>query len=409
MNRTARGLRTSPAYRGPLYNVRLQNRVLLQPWTRSFSVIKAIHVPTIDYTKGCTVRDFPILYGHHHARLPRRSMGYPIVLRRHLSVSGLLLIPAVYGGLAIVLWTWKSCLMILAQNHIIYMPNLPPNSRQETISNYPPITWEEETLTSADGMKVKLLKGAHPNQRPAKKNCVILYFQGNASSLPPRLQYLSQTLKLIVDQGARLEEPVLFSLAALSYRGYWTSRGRRPTERGIKLDAQAALKWVYENYDRDNTTLIIWGQSIGSGVATTALAKLLEDGFRGRVHLLLETPFTHLKDMLAAIYPQKFLPYRYLWPFLRSHWDSVEAFRTIGTLQRKEMPPKVLIVQAENDEIVPSKITDDLEGMGKEAGLSITRKIIKRALHQDAMMRTEGRQTVTNFVLDAASERNPKA
>jgi uncharacterized protein len=68
---------------------------------------------------------------------------------------------------------------------------------------------------------------------------------------------------------------------------------------------------------------VLWAQSIGAGVATTALASLLESGvdaiklscIRG---LLLETPFIDLQSMLVALYPQKILPYRYFSPFLQS-------------------------------------------------------------------------------------------
>lgn len=293
-------------------------------------------------------------------------------------------------------------MMILLQNHIIYMPNLPPNSRQETISDYPPVCWSEETLRSADGKKIKLLKGIDATQPPTEKQCVIVYFQGNASSLPPRLQFLSQALRNIVQEGSRQSQgPALtYSIAALSYRGYWTSSGRRPTERGIKLDAQAALEYVYQNYDMNNTTIVLWGQSIGAGVATTALATMLQKDFQGNVHVILETPFTHLRDMLVAIYPQKWTPYRYLWPFLRSHWDSEEAFKVIGKSQNKQQRPRILILQSEKDEIVPPEVTDKLEAVGREVGLDIRREVVPGALHQDAMFKISGRRLVTAFVLD---------
>ena len=38
--------------------------------------------------------------------------------------------------------------------------------------------------------------------------------------------------------------------------------------------------------------------------------------------LVLETPFTSIRAMLVAIYPQQWLPYRYLYPFLWNHWNS---------------------------------------------------------------------------------------
>ena len=327
--------------------------------------------------------------------------------RRNLSISGILLPPAVFGGLLITLWAYKCLMMVIFQNRIIYMPNLPPFSRSEKVSDYEgecrPIKWSEETLKTSDGVLVKLLKASGPQGGIAKKQCVILYFQGNASSLPPRLPYLSQTLKLLLSGGSKrnsVDSETRYTIAALSYRGYWTSRGRRPTEQGIKLDAQAAIDWVYQNHDSEDTTLILWGQSIGAGVATTALAAMLENKPRANVHLVLETPFTELKDLLIALYPQKFLPYRYLWPFLRSQWDTSTAFMSIGQTKREQHEPQILVLQAENDEIVPTEVTDTLVDIGVKAGLSMKREVVRGANHQDVMMKATGRQLVSKFVLD---------
>jgi len=75
------------------------------------------------------------------------------------------------------------------------------------------------------------------------------------------------------------------------------------------------LQWVLSKYDLSDTKFVIWGQSIGAGVATTALANLLETEADGRKltaisGLVLETLFVDLRSMLVALYPQKFLPYR---------------------------------------------------------------------------------------------------
>jgi uncharacterized protein len=73
---------------------------------------------------------------------------------------------------------------------------------------------------------------------------IVLYFQDNASSLPPRLPYLSAILKALqVPPHGHTSEQIAHTIIALSYRGFWTSRGRA-TQQGIELDAQAALKWL---------------------------------------------------------------------------------------------------------------------------------------------------------------------
>lgn len=206
------------------------------------------------------------------------------------------------------------------------------------------------------------------------------------------------------------EKSPKYTIVALSYRGFWTSRGR-PSEPGITLDAAAALEWISATFPA-NTSLVLWGQSLGAGVAAkaaaayskgdpgsdaattrrsigTAVPKLEIKG------LLLETPFTSVKDMLAAIYPQSWLPYRYLWPFLRSHWDSRRALSQIAELKSK---PKVLIMQAGGDELVPLEHGKELEDICRRRHICADRTVIQAALHHEILFKSQGRAAVADFV-----------
>ena len=199
-----------------------------------------------------------------------------------------------------------------------------------------------------------------------------------------------------------------FSVVALSYRGYWTSKGR-PSERGIKLDAQAALQWVLGKYDLSDTKIVIWGQSIGAGVATTALAHLLETETDGRKlnavsGLVLETPFVDMRSMLVAIYPQKFLPYRYLHPFLRSTWDSNGALQRVAAVKPTGLQ-KILILQAGSDEIVPDGQAESLRRVCAEGGLDAELKVIKGALHTEIMAKHEGQKMIAEFLKNVSKEK----
>ena len=199
-----------------------------------------------------------------------------------------------------------------------------------------------------------------------------------------------------------------FSVVAVSYRGFWTSRGR-PSERGIKLDAQAALQWVLGKYGLSGTKIVIWGQSIGAGVATTALANLLETETDGRKltaisGLVLETPFIDLQSMLVALYPQKLLPYRYLHPFLRSTWDSNGALQQVAAAKPTRLQ-KILILQAGSDEIVPDGQAELLRHVCAEGGLDAELKVIKGALYTEIMAKHEGRNMIAEFLKNISKEK----
>ena len=49
----------------------------------------------------------------------------------------------------------------------------------------------------------------------------------------------------------------MYTIVALSYRGFQTSRGR-PSGRGIARDAAAALDWVSQRFPQD-LNLVLWG------------------------------------------------------------------------------------------------------------------------------------------------------
>ncbi|EXJ89828.1 hypothetical protein A1O3_02895 [Capronia epimyces CBS 606.96] len=291
-------------------------------------------------------------------------------------------------------------MMVVFQNKIIYMPSVPPFSRSEKVSDYArqcqPVVWTEHDLRAADNTKIKLLEGTIGVTADSKPrgHVVVLYFQGNASSLPPRLPYLSSILKTATNAQPGGKQ---YTIVALSYRGFWKSKGT-PSQAGIELDVDATLNWVLTRYDPDRTRIVVWGQSIGAGAATVGLANLLrdgEDGLRRVSGLLLETPFVDLKAMLIGLYPQKFLPYRYLTPFLRSTWDSKSALQTIGKVKPNL---KVLMLEAGDDEIVPRGQGAVLENICKKEGMAVDRKVVPGALHTEVLIKGQGRNHVVMFL-----------
>jgi uncharacterized protein len=316
------------------------------------------------------------------------------------AIPAVLIPPTVFCGLLVTLWTYKCMMMVVFQNKIIYMPSVPPFSRSEKIAEYAsqcrPVDWTEHELVSGDGTSLKIIEGSLKSESVSKRRTVVIYFQGNASSLPPRLPYLSNILKATNGMGDSKKQTDL-RLIALSYRGFWKSKGK-PSQTGIELDAQAAFRWAMGRYEDESTSFVIWGQSIGAGVACTAARTLMNKdaaAFSRLKGLLLETPFVDLRAMLVALYPQKFLPYRYLTPFLQSIWDSKTALEHIAD-QRPGL--KVLMLQAGDDEIVPDGQAGILEKACAERGLPVERQVISGALHTNVMMKSQGKVNIIRFL-----------
>ncbi|KAI1077426.1 alpha/beta-hydrolase [Whalleya microplaca] len=330
----------------------------------------------------------------------------------HLDEGLVLAAPAVFSGLFVAMWTWKCLMLVIFQNQIIYMRRLPPNARAEKIEHYSSrcggLRWRQESVRAADGTDLALcvtdlrLGSSESSARPDTA-FYILYFQGNASSTPPRLPDLSSALCVLKRTLLQEAGNVQCTMVCLSYRGYWTSRGR-PTEKGLGIDAVAAIDWVSqlhrESYGGEGQTamppaeVVLWGHSIGAGVATNLAAEfpLLES-----VHLdalILETPFTSIRAMLQALYPQRWLPYQYLWPFLRNHLDSLKNLEVIA----RKSSPEVFILEAAKDEIVPTQLSQQLYDKCLEVKLPVVKKSVSGASHNDVIFTDTGRRAVAEFM-----------
>ncbi|KAL2824306.1 Alpha/Beta hydrolase protein [Aspergillus cavernicola] len=196
-----------------------------------------------------------------------------------------------------------------------------------------------------------------------------------------------------------------YVVVALSYRGYWKSSGRA-TQKGIELDARAFLEWVGETYAPDG--IVLWGHSLGAAVASSVTVEYLgtAEGSLPIKGLVLEAPISSIKDMLISLYPQKWLPYRYLWPFSWNNWDvgaaMEEMARHNSSTKGKSTsmkPPPILLMSAESDEVVPLWVADQLEDKARGLGLEIQRKNVKGAMHIEGPLKIEGRSALADFIV----------
>ena len=107
--------------------------------------------------------------------------------------------------------------------------------------------------------------------------------------------------------------------------------------------------------------------------------------------------------MLETLYAEKWLPYRYLWPFLRNHLDSWMALGVLAARGNESSieTPRVLILDAGKDELVPKIHGEMLENRCRELDLKVRRKIIGNALHTEVMVRHEGRTAVVDAIRES--------
>jgi fermentation-respiration switch protein FrsA (DUF1100 family) len=143
---------------------------------------------------------------------------------------------------------------------------------------------EEHSLTTADGEKVIVWHVPAQSGHP-----VVMFFPGNGDFLAGRVD----RFRALTADGT--------GLVALSYRGYAGSTGH-PSEQGLLLDAAAAYDFTAARYRADR--IVLWGFSLGSGVAVALAAK------RPIGRLVLEAPYTSTVDVAASQF--RIVPVRWL-------------------------------------------------------------------------------------------------
>ena len=114
----------------------------------------------------------------------------------------------------------------------------------------------------------------------------------------------------------------------------------------------------------------------------------------------METPFVSISSMLVALYPQRWLPYRYLSPFLRNHWDVREAVKEIA---EKNVGVDIVVLRAGRDELVTEEETVKVEGILEQISRRdrhIRRVVVTGALHTECIAKAQGRSEVVSFLKD---------
>jgi fermentation-respiration switch protein FrsA (DUF1100 family) len=180
---------------------------------------------------------------------------------------------------------------------------------------------QEVFLTAADGEQINGLFFANDSSD------VILYFHGNAGDLSG-WQFVAEDF---TDFG--------YNFMIIDYRGYGKSSGK-PSEEGLYMDAEAALSFlIQKGFAPEN--ILIYGRSIGSGVATDLASKKRCKG------LILEAPFTSFlklaNEKFAVFFPSLYLKFKF---------DNFEK------INRVKCP--VVFLHGSNDSLVPSSHSEKL-------------------------------------------------
>ena len=156
-----------------------------------------------------------------------------------------------------------------------------------------------------------------------KKFKTVVFFHGNAGNLLNRVHKINELNKLDIN------------ILLISWRGFSGNKGK-PSEKNLYYDAQQIIDWL-KVQGLDNKDIVLYGESLGTGVATELASK---NNFGG---IILESPFTSMADAAKIYYP--YLPVNLL---LKDRYDTKSKIIDVKT--------PILIMHGKKDNIVPQKM-----------------------------------------------------
>ena len=197
------------------------------------------------------------------------------------------------------------------QRNLLYHPN-ENNYSGDKIS----VDIEKVKIETADN--IKLLGWYH--EKNLKDYKTLVYFHGNAGSLENRIHKLNHFQDMNIN------------FLIIAWRGFNGNKGK-PSERGLYVDGKSAIDWLKKK-GVDKKNLILYGESLGTGVATHLAQN------KNYAGVILETPFTSMVDAAKNFYP--YVPINLL---LKDKFENFKKVKNINT--------PILVMHGEVDQIVP--------------------------------------------------------
>lgn len=219
------------------------------------------------------------------------------------------------GAYLLLAWLMVVIAMFVFQRKLLYLPDKNPLPPAEIFGID---TLEQIFLNTKDGLRLK----AYYMPAQGQDNGTIVLFHGNAGSIAHRMT--KAAIYHLFGTGVLLVE----------YRGYGGNDGT-PTEKGLYADGRAAMEFLTKQKNLPPEKIILYGESLGSGVAVQMATEYDAAG------LVLETPFSSAAAVASSVYP--FMPVRLL---LKDRYDNIAKIKQI-----KKMP--VLVVHGTRDGVVP--------------------------------------------------------
>lgn len=219
-----------------------------------------------------------------------------------------------------------SVLLYLYQGRLVYFPDPVVRGTPADAG----LEYQERWITTADGERINAwwlpaARGEAPT---------LLFLHGNAGNISQRLDSL------------RIFNSLGLNSLIIDYRGFGRSSGK-PSEQGTYLDAQAAYDFLLRDLGISSQRLIIFGRSLGGGIASWLASR------NDCAGIIIESSFLSVPELGQEVYP--WLPVRWL---ARIRYDSAARM--------PELNCPLLVVHSRDDQLIPFRHGQGLYTLANE-------------------------------------------
>lgn len=163
----------------------------------------------------------------------------------------------------VVLYVLAAAFLFVCQRSFIYFPR----ATHVSLADLGLSGATEEKVVTADGVEIMAWYAPAPAGAPT-----IVFFHGNGGFI----EAFADRIRDGQEKGR--------GVMLVEYRGYSGLKGT-PTEEGLYADGRAALDWL-ERHGVPSSSVFLYGESLGSGVATKLASERRVAG------VILESPYT---------------------------------------------------------------------------------------------------------------------
>lgn len=223
-------------------------------------------------------------------------------------------------------------------DYFLYHPDDPPDARTNITSPaLLRLPYESQFITTNDGVAINVVLIKQEPEAQFKAAPTLIYFHGNAGNIGHRLQ-----------NAAELFHSLRCNVLLVEYRGYGLSQGY-PTEQGLYLDSEAALKYLLNHPGINKNLIFLFGRSLGGAVAINlAQNELLSTYLAAAV---IENTFTSIPEIARSLFSFRFIRKIPDW-FYKNQFCSVEKIGSVTI--------PILFISGLCDELVPPKMMTTL-------------------------------------------------